>query len=81
MRVLRKIVIDVLSRQAEGSNGDMVGPEFIGCDSGWRPSLFLQQFSYQFQRCLGVSPGLHEKIEDLAFVVRRLATTNDAVLE
>ena len=67
--IVRTLIMGVLSRQAEGSNGDMVGSELIGCDPGWRPSLFLQQFSYQFQRCLGVSPGLHEKIEDLAFVV------------
>jgi hypothetical protein len=73
MRVLRTIVrtliIDALSRQAEGSNGDMVGSEFIGCDPGWRPSLFLQQFPHQFQRCPSVPPGLDEKIEDLAFIV------------
>ena len=73
MRVLRTIVytlfIDVLSRQAEGSNGDMVGFEFIGCDPGSCPSLFLEQFSHQFQRCPSIPPGLHEKIEDLAFVV------------
>jgi hypothetical protein len=37
MRVLRTIVrpliIDVLSRQAEGSNCDVIGPEFIGAVS------------------------------------------------
>jgi hypothetical protein len=73
MRVFRTIIrtlfIDVLSRQAEGSNGNMVGSEFISCDPGWRPSLFLQQFPHQFQRCPSIPPGLYEKIEDLAFVV------------
>ena len=73
MRVLRTIVctliIDVLSRQAEGSNGDMVGSKLIGCDPGRRHSLFFQKFSHQFQRCLRVPPGLDEKIEDLTFIV------------
>ena len=49
----------------------MVGSELIGCNSGRRRSLFLQQSSHQFQRCLRVPSGLDEKIEDLAFIVDR----------
>ena len=30
--IIRTLIVDVLSRQAEGSNGDVIGPEFIGCD-------------------------------------------------
>ena len=58
MRVLRKIVrtliIDVLSRQTEDLRYDMIRPEFIGCDPRWRESVFLQQFTHQLQRCRGV---------------------------
>ena len=73
MRVLRTVVrtliIDVLTRQAEESNCDVVRPEFIRCDPRWRPLLFLQQFPHQLQRCLSVPLRLHEEIEDLAFVI------------
>ena len=69
--IIRPLVIDVLSRQAEGSNGDMVGSELIGCNPGRRHSLFLQQSAHQFQRRLRVPPGLDEKIEDFAFIVDR----------
>ena len=41
VRVLRTIVIDVLSGQAEGSNCDMIGSESIGCDPRWRPPVLL----------------------------------------
>ena len=50
VRVLRTIVIDVLSGQAEGSNRDMIGSESIGCDPRWRPPVLLQQFPQQLQR-------------------------------
>ena len=70
MRVLRTIVrtlfIDVLSRQAKGSNRDMIGSEFIGCDALWHPPVFLQQFPHQLQRRPGVPFGLYEKIQNLA---------------
>ena len=54
VRVLRTIVIDVLSGQAEGSNCDMMGSGSIGCDPRWRPPVLLQQFPQQLQRRLGV---------------------------
>ena len=54
VRVLRTIVIDVLSRQAEGSKRDMIGSESIGCDPRWRPPVLLQQFPQQLQRRPGV---------------------------
>ena len=54
VRVLRTIVIDVLSRQAEGSNRGMIGSESIGCDPRWRPPMLLQQFPQQIQRRPGV---------------------------
>ena len=50
VRVLRTLVIDVLSRQAEGSNRDMIGSRSIGCDPRWHPPVLLQQL----QRRLGV---------------------------
>ena len=54
VRVLRTIVIDVLSGQAEGSNCDMIGSESIGYDPRWRPPVLLQQFPQQLQRRPGV---------------------------
>ena len=79
--MIRTLIVDVLSRQAEGSNGDVIGPEFIGCNPGGCPALFLQQFAHQLQRCLGVPLRLHEEIQDLAFIVRPRAITNNAVRE
>ena len=39
--IIRALIVDVLSRQAEGSNGDVIGPEFIGCDPvGGQPCFF-----------------------------------------
>ena len=67
--IVRTLVIDVLSRQAQGSNRDMIGSETIGCDPRWRPPVFLQQFPQQLQRRPGVPLRLHEKIQDLAFIV------------
>ena len=67
--IIRPLVIDVLSRQAEGSNGDMVGSELIGCDPGRRPPVLMQQFPHQLPRCPGVTLGLHEKIQNLAIIV------------
>ena len=32
--IIRTLIVDVLSRQTEGSNGDVIGPEFIGCNPG-----------------------------------------------
>jgi hypothetical protein len=52
--IIGALSINMFSRQAERPKGDMVGFEFIGCDPGWRLSLFLQQFTHQLQRCLGV---------------------------
>jgi hypothetical protein len=52
--IIRTLIIDVFSRQAKDSNCDVVRFEFVGCDPGWRPPLFLQQFTHQLQRCLGV---------------------------
>ena len=73
MRVLRAIVrtliIDMLSRQAEGSKGDVIGPEFICCDPDWCPPLFLQKLPHQLQGRPGVPLRLHEKIQDLTFVI------------
>ena len=54
VRVLRTIVIDLLSGQAEGLNCDMIGSESIGCDPRWRPPVLLQQFPQQLQRRPGV---------------------------
>ena len=42
--IVRTLVIDVLSRQVEGSYRDMIGSESIGCDLRWRPPVLLQQF-------------------------------------
>jgi hypothetical protein len=67
--IVRTLIIDVLRRQAEGSNCDMIGPEFIGHEPGWRLPLFLQQLPHQLQRRLGVPLQLHEEIEDLASIV------------
>ena len=69
--IIRTPIVDVLSRQAEGSNGDVIGPEFIGCDPGGCPALFLQRLARQLQRRLGVPLRLHEEIQDLAFIVDR----------
>ena len=52
--IVRTLVIDVLSRQAEGSNRGMIGSESIGCDPRWRPLVLLQQFPQQLQRRSGV---------------------------
>ena len=52
--IVRMLVIDVLSRQAEGSNRGMVGSKSIGCDPRWRPPGLLQQFPQQLQRRPGV---------------------------
>ena len=71
MRILSTLIVDVLSHQAEGSNDDVIGPEFIGCDPGGCPALFFQQFAHQLQRCLGVPLRLHEEIQDLAAIVDR----------
>ena len=58
VRVLRAIVctlvIDVLSRQAEGSNRDMIGSDSIGCNPRWRPAVLLQQFQQQLQHRPGI---------------------------
>jgi hypothetical protein len=67
--IVRTLIIDMLSRQAEGAKGDVIRPEFIGCDPRWRPSLLLQQFPHQLQRRPGVPLWLHEKIQDLTFVI------------
>ena len=69
--IIRTPIVDVLSRRAEGSNGDVIGPEFIGCNPGGCPALFLQQLARQLQRRLGVPLRLHEEIQDLAFIVDR----------
>ena len=69
--IIRTLIVDVLSRQAEGSNGDVIGPEFIGCNPGGCPALFLQQLAHQLQRGFGVPLRLHEEIQDLAFIVDR----------
>ena len=73
MRILRTIVraliIDVFSRQSKRLKCDVVRPEFIGCDPDWCPPLFLQQFPHQLQGCLGIPLRLHEKIQDLTFVI------------
>ena len=37
--IVRTLVIDVLSRQAEGSKCDMIGSGSIGCNPRWRPSV------------------------------------------
>jgi hypothetical protein len=47
----------------------MVGPELIGCDPGWRPTLFFQQLPYQLQRRLCIPLRLHEEIQNLALIV------------
>jgi len=57
VRVLRTIVhtliIDFLSRQAEGSNRDMIGSEFIGCDPGCPPPpCFFNNFRINFNVAL-----------------------------
>ncbi len=67
--IVRTLTIDVFSRQAEGLKRDMIGPEFIGCDPGWRPALFLQQLPHQLQRRPGVPLRLHEEIQDLALFI------------
>ena len=67
--IVRTLIIDVFSRQAEGPKGNMIGLEFIDCDSRWRPALFLQKSPHQLQRCLGIALRLHEEIKDLAFIV------------
>ncbi len=67
--IIRTLIINVLSRQAEGSNCEVIGSEFIGCELGWRPTLFPQQLAHQLQRCYGVPLRLHEAIQDLAFIV------------
>ena len=40
--IVRMLVIDVLSRQAEGSNRGMIGSKSIGCDPRWRPFGLFQ---------------------------------------
>ena len=67
--IVRTLIIDVLSRQAKGSNRDMIGSEFIGCDALWHPPVLLQQFPHQLQSRPGVPFGLHKKIQNLAFIV------------
>ena len=43
--IVLTLIVNVFRPQPEGLNGDVIGPEFIGCDPGWRCALFLQQFS------------------------------------
>ena len=43
-RIIRLLVIDVLSPQAEGLNGDMARSELIGCNPGRRNFLLLGKF-------------------------------------
>ena len=50
----------------------MIGPEFIGCNPGGSPALFLQQLAHQLQRCFGVPLRLHEEIQDLASIFDRV---------
>ena len=52
--IVRTLVIDVLSRQAAGSNRGMIGSVSIGCNPRWRQSVLLQQFPQQLQRRPGV---------------------------
>jgi hypothetical protein len=67
--IFRTLIIDVLSRQAEDSNGNMIGSEFIGCDPRWSPPLFLQQSPHQLQRRVGVPLRLREEIQNLTLIV------------
>ena len=60
--IIRTLIVDVLSRQAEGSNGDVIGPEFIGCNPGGCPALFLQQLA----RVAQVSGNRRTKLEEPA---------------
>ena len=46
MRILGTIIVDVLSREAEGSNGGVIGPEFIGCDPGNRRTQLEEPAPY-----------------------------------
>ena len=67
--IVLTLIVNVFRPQPEGSNGDVIGPEFIGCDPGWCCALFLQQFSHQTQRCPGVPLRLNQEIQNLAFIV------------
>ena len=65
--MIRAFICNLFLRQTEGSTDDVIGPDFIGCDPGGSPALFLQQCVQQLQRRLGVTFRLHEVIQDLAF--------------
>ena len=60
----------------------MIGPEFIGCDPGGCPALFLQQLAHLLQHCFGVPLRLHEETSrtSLSLSIAR-AITNNAVRE
>ncbi len=39
--IIRTLIVNVFSRQADGSKCYMIRSEFIGCDPRWRAALFL----------------------------------------
>ena len=59
----------MLRGQADRSQCDRIGSELIGYDPGRRPPLPLQELPYQRHRCSGVTFGLHQKVQDLVFIV------------
>ena len=71
MRALRAIVaalaLDVPRREAEIAEGGAIGAQPVGDDHGWCGALPFQQLEHQPARRPGVTPGLNEHVEDLAF--------------
>ena len=55
--------------QANRSKCNMIGSELIGHDPGWCPSLPLQELPYQLHCCSGITFRLHQKVQNLAFIV------------
>ena len=59
------------SRQAESRLGRSVGSQLVGHQYVRRKALLLEQSAHELRSRSGVAPPLHEKIENLAFVIDR----------
>ena len=64
--IIRTLIVDVLSRQA--SDGDVIGPEFIGCDPGLSSLVSSVAYASTSTR-LWRSASIARGNPDLAFIV------------
>ena len=79
--IIRTLIVDVLSRQAEGSNGDVIGPEFIGCDPGGCPALFFSSLRINFNAAWAFRFDCTRKSRTSPSLSTARAITNNAVRE